>query len=70
MAQKFGGAFGGFILLMILGAAGYSAGSAEQTGEALTAIRSLMSWIPSIGAVAAAVCLCFYPLRLEKDVVE
>ena len=70
LAQKFGGAFGGFILLMILGAAGYSAGSAEQTGEALTAIRSLMSWIPSIGAVAAAVCLCFYPLRLEKNVVE
>ena len=67
MAQKFGGAFGGFLLLMILGTAGYSADAVQQSAEALTAIRSLMSWIPSIGAVAGAICLSFYPLRLEKD---
>ena len=66
MAQKFGGAFGGFILLMILGSAGYSAEAAEQTGAALTAIRSLMSWIPALGAAAAALCLCFYPVSLEQ----
>ena len=67
MAQKFGGAFGGFFLLMILGAAGYQAASAEQTAGVLTAIRSLMSWIPSIGALLSVVCLSFYPLRLERN---
>ena len=67
MAQKFGGAFGGFILLMILSTAGYSAEAGQQGSEALTAIRSLMSWIPSIGALFGVICLSFYPLRLEKD---
>ena len=66
MAQKFGGAIGGFLLLMILGAAGYDKDLAVQAPETLRAIKALMSLIPAFGAVLGAVCLCFYPYTTAR----
>lgn len=66
MAQKFGGAIGGFVLLALLGAAGYDKDLAVQAPGTLTAIKALMSWIPAIGALLGAFCLAFYPLTTAR----
>lgn len=66
MAQKFGGAIGGFLLLMILGAFGYDKDLAMQADTTLGAIKALMSFIPAIGALLGVLCLAFYPLTTEK----
>ncbi len=62
MAQKFGGALGAFFLLQVLAWNGYNSELAVQTDATLNAIRALMSWGPSIGALLGALCLAFYPL--------
>ena len=66
MAQKFGGAIGGFILLQVLAFAAYNKDVAVQAPETLAAIKALMSWIPAIGALLGALCLFFYPLTTKK----
>ena len=62
MSQKIGGAFGGFLLLMILGAFGYDSASAVQDEGTLSAIKAVMSYVPAAGALLGSVCLLFYPL--------
>ena len=62
MAQKFGGAIGGFILLMVLGACGYDKDLVQQAPETLNAIKALMSFIPAAGALLGLLSLSFYPL--------
>ena len=62
MAQKFGGAIGGFLLLAILGAFGYDKDLAMQAPRTLDAIRAMMSFIPAAGALIGLCFLCFYPL--------
>ena len=54
MAQKFGGAIGGFILLQVLAFAAYNKDVVVQAPETLAAIKALMSWIPAIGALLGA----------------
>ena len=66
MAQKFGGAIGGFLLLMILAVAGYDKDLAVQAPGTLRAIKALMSLIPAVGAILGAVCLCFYPYTTAR----
>ena len=66
MAQKFGGAMGGFILLQVLAFAAYNKDITVQAPETLAAIKSLMSWIPALGALLGALCLFFYPLTTKK----
>ena len=66
MAQKLGGAFGGFLLLTILGASGYDSSVTVQSGSTLTAIKALMSFVPAAGALLGALCLAFYPLTTER----
>ncbi|MBR4809425.1 MAG: MFS transporter [Bacteroidales bacterium] len=66
MAQKFGGAIGGFLLLALLGAFGYDKGLDVQAPQTLGAIKALMSFIPAIGALAGIVFLCFYPLTTAR----
>ena len=63
MSQKLGGALGGFLLLMILGAAGYDASLGVQSPRTLTAIKALMSTIPAAGAFLGCLCLVFYPQK-------
>ena len=66
MAQKFGGAIGGFLLLALLGAFGYDKDLAVQAPVTLSAIRAMMSFIPAIGAGLGIVFLCFYPLTTAR----
>jgi GPH family glycoside/pentoside/hexuronide:cation symporter len=70
MAQKFGGAFGGALILWLLAAYGYdTAPDVVQSSEAIDGVRSLMSWIPAAGCAIAAFAMLFYPLS-EKRVKE
>ncbi len=63
MAQKFGAAFGSAIVLWVLMAFGYdNAKGAVQTPEALSTIKALISWIPSIGSAAGILIMAMYPL--------
>ena len=62
MSQKIGGAFGGFLLLIIVGACGYDSASAVQSESALSAIKAVMSYVPAAGALLGSICLLFYPL--------
>lgn len=66
MAQKFGSAIGSYILMQVIAFAGYDSTLAVQGEGTLTAIRSLMSWIPAIGSTLGLVCLCLYPLTTER----
>ena len=72
MAQKFGGAIGGFLLLALLGAFGYDKDLAVQAPRTLDAIRAMMSFIPAAGAAIGIVFLSFYPLTTSrmKDIQE
>lgn len=66
MAQKFGGALGGFLLLALLGAFGYDKGLDIQAPQTLGAIKAMMSFIPAIGAALGIVFLSFYPLTTAR----
>ncbi len=66
MAQKFGGALGGFLLLQVLAIFSYDKDAVVQAPQTLTAIKALMSYIPAIGSLLGVVCLLFYPLTTSK----
>lgn len=66
MAQKFGGALGGFLLLFLLQVFGYDKDLAAQAPTTLQAIKALMSFIPAVGAIAAIFILSFYPLTTPR----
>ena len=67
MAQKFGGAFGGFAVMWLLKAFDYNtAPGAVQTPEAINGLWLLMSWIPAIVAGLAVVVIFFYPLTRNR----
>ncbi|HBH08001.1 MAG TPA: MFS transporter [Rikenellaceae bacterium] len=67
MAQKFGGAFGGFAVMWLLKAFDYNtAPGAVQTPEAINGLWLLMSWIPAIVAGLAVVVIFFYPLTRSR----
>ena len=66
MAQKFGGAIGGFLLLFLLGVFGYDANLASQAPETLSAIRAMLSFVPAAGGVVSIVFLCLYPLTTPR----
>ena len=66
MAQKFGGAIGGFLLLYLLGVFGYDASLAAQSSQTLTAIRAMLSIVPAVGAAIGIGFLCFYPLTTAR----
>lgn len=67
MAQKFGGAFGGFAVMWLLKAFDYNtAPGAVQTPEAIHGLWLLMSWIPAAVAALAVVVIFFYPLTRKR----
>lgn len=66
MAQKFGGAIGGFLLLFLLGRFGYDVSLAQQAPQTLSAIKAMLSFVPAIGAALGIVCLWFYPLTQAR----
>ena len=67
MAQKFGSAFGGAMVMWILAAFGYqTAEGCVQTAEAITGLNLLMSIIPAGVALLAMIIMWFYPLTTSK----
>ena len=67
MAQKFGGAFGGAMVMWLLAAFGYqTAEGVVQTTEALTGLNLLMSIIPACIALVAMILIRFYPLTPSR----
>lgn len=67
MAQKFGGAFGGYAVMALLGAFGYNtAAGAVQTAAAVKGLWILMSWVPAAVAALAIVIVFFYPLTTSR----
>jgi len=67
MAQKFGGAFGGYAVMAMLSAFGYNTtAGAVQTPEAIQGLKILMSWIPAAVSAIAIVIVFFYPLTKKK----
>ncbi len=67
MAQKFGGAFGSALILWVLAAFNYDTSEfAVQGTTAITGLKAMMSYIPSIGAVLATIIMLFYPLTDKK----
>ena len=67
MAQKFGGAFGSALILWILAAFSYNtAQNAVQASATLNGLNLMMSWIPAVGCVIAAIAVAFYPLSEGK----
>ena len=67
MAQKFGSAFGGSMVMWLLAAFGYqTAEGSIQTAEALTGLNLLMSFIPAGIAIVAMILVWFYPLTTSR----
>jgi len=65
-ATKFGGGIAGAIIGFVLGAFHYSGQDAQSIQGAIPGIIMLMSWIPSVIAILAAVLLTLYPLTQKK----
>jgi GPH family glycoside/pentoside/hexuronide:cation symporter len=74
-AQKMGWTVGGAATGLILAAFGYQA-EIKQTAETLTGLRLLVSFIPAVGSILAAVLPLFYSLddkrmqQIEKELTE
>ncbi|MDR1003624.1 MAG: MFS transporter [Prevotellaceae bacterium] len=67
MAQKFGSAFGGSLLMWLLASFGYSTvDGTVQTPEAILGLKTLMSWVPALTALLAVAVIYFYPLTRDK----
>lgn len=75
MSQKMGWTLGGALTGWILAYYGFEA-NIEQTAEAKTGIKLMMSILPAIGAVLSAVFLIFYKLddtfmvKINKELTE
>ncbi len=67
MAQKFGGAFGGSVVMLLLAAFGYSTeAGAIQTDTAINGIKLLISYIPAAIACLSILVMAFYPLTTKR----
>ena len=65
-ATKFGGGIAGAIIGLVLGAFHYSGQDATAIDGAIPGIIMLMSWIPALITVVAAVLMFLYPLTQKK----
>lgn len=65
-ATKFGGGIAGAIIGFVLGAYGYNGQDTAAINMALPGIKMLMSWIPSVVGLVAAVFMTMYPLPQAK----
>ena len=62
MAQKFGGAFAGWGLIVTLDLFGLVPNAPEQTPEALFGLQLAMSWLPAAVSALMALVMISYPL--------
>lgn len=65
MSQKFGWTIGGALTGWLLGYYGFQA-NVEQSIEAQTGIRTMLSLLPAIGAVMSVVFISMYPLNEKR----
>lgn len=65
-ATKFGGGLAGAIIGLVLAAFHYDGQDSVAIQGAIPGIKMLMSWIPTIIALIAAVLMSFYPLDQKK----
>ncbi|MEX1384067.1 MFS transporter [Lutibacter sp.] len=65
-ATKFGGGIAGAIIGLVLGAFHYSGQDAGAIDGAIPGIIMLMSWIPALITLVAAVLMFLYPLTQKK----
>ena len=65
-ATKFGGGLAGAIIGFVLAAFNYNGQDAVAIQGAVPGIIMLMSWIPTIIAIIAALMMSFYPLNQKK----
>ena len=65
-ATKFGGGIAGAIIGFVLGYFGYNGQDPAAIHGALPGIVMLMSWIPAVVAVIAAIIMLLYPLSQTK----
>lgn len=65
-ATKFGGGIAGAIIGLVLGFFHYNGQDTVAVEGAIPGIKMLMSWIPSIIALLAAVLMTLYPLTQNK----
>ncbi|TLX72569.1 MFS transporter [Labilibacter sediminis] len=63
---KFGGGLAGAIIGLVLSAYHYDGLVASTIPGAIPAIKMLMSWVPALVAVLAAVLMTLYPLTQKK----
>ncbi|MEI6864859.1 MFS transporter [Flavicella sp.] len=63
---KFGGGIAGAIMGLILGLYGYNGQDSSSIRGAIPGITMLMSWIPAVVAIIAAVLMSRYPLTNSK----
>ncbi len=68
MSQKFGWTLGGALTGWLLGYYGFKA-NIEQSENALTGIRLMLSFLPAIGTVLSVAFIAFYPLNEKKMAV-
>ena len=70
MAQKFGGAFGTYLVLWLLAIYGYQTPQAGvtiiQTEQTLAGLNALMSWIPALATILGVLLMLLYPLDEKK----
>ena len=65
-ATKFGGGIAGAVIGLILGAYNYNGLDASSIEGAFPGIVMLMSWVPTLVTIIAAVVMLLYPLTSEK----
>jgi glycoside/pentoside/hexuronide:cation symporter, GPH family len=65
-ATKFGGGIAGAIIGFVLGSYGYNGQDSLAIQGAIPGIKMLISWVPAIIAIVAAVFMIAYPLTQSK----
>ena len=65
-STKFGGGVAGVIIGLVLSAYNYNGLDTSTMAGAAPGIVMLMSWIPSVVALIAAIVMAFYPLNQSK----
>ncbi len=70
MAQKFGGALGGYLVMWLLVIYGYETPEngviATQSASTLDGLLALMSWIPGLACLIGAAIMALYPLNQRR----
>lgn len=64
--QKTGGGFAGALVLIVLASYGYIGTDESTISQTTEGMKNLISWIPALFAIAAALLLMLYPLSDQR----